>query len=102
MKKIVISIVFVFALMSVCLAATFTFKDMDSSHWAYEDICKMVDQGLLKGYEDGSFKPEKEVTREEFAQMVYNVVKIEATTEQLQNYYDVRLAFLDGSTKAPS
>ena len=50
----------------------------------------MQAKGYIRGYEDGTFKPEKEVTREEFAQMMYNILnprKADAST--LLNYYDV-------------
>ncbi len=81
--------IFLILIMSVCFAADEGFNDLDSSHWAYSTIADMAKKGYVKGYEDGSFRPEKEVTREEFAQMVYNAIKKEATTEQLQNYFDV-------------
>ncbi|MBR6252352.1 MAG: S-layer homology domain-containing protein [Clostridia bacterium] len=89
MKRIVFPMVIIILLLSVCFAVQANFSDLDKSHWAYDTIIKMFDEGLIKGYEDNTFKPEKEVTREEFAQMVYNTVKQEATTEQLQNYFDV-------------
>jgi serine protease inhibitor len=71
------------------LSYSFAFTDVDSSHWAYNSIIEMQKKGLVRGYEDGSFKPEKEVTREEFAQMVYNVDKREADIRNVQYYYDV-------------
>ncbi len=43
-----------------------TFKDVPSSHWAKNYIMVATDLGLLKGYEDGTFKPEKEVSYAEF------------------------------------
>ena len=46
------------------------FKDVSQSHWAYDSIVEMKHKGLIKGYEDGTFKPDSIVTREEFAQMV--------------------------------
>ena len=90
MKKIsVILAIITIMIMGSCFASSISFKDLDTSHWAYSTIIDMAENGLIKGYDDSTFKPEKEVTREEFAQMVYNAVKKEATTEQLQNYYDV-------------
>ncbi|WP_157109723.1 S8 family serine peptidase [Thermanaeromonas toyohensis] len=35
-------------------------------HWAAQDIKELSRQGLLAGYEDGSFRPDKPVTRVEF------------------------------------
>lgn len=42
--------------------ATTEFKDVGASHWAYEAIQSMKEKGLLSGYSDGSFRPNKEVT----------------------------------------
>lgn len=45
------------------------YKDVATNHWAYENISKLSESGLLKGYPDGSFKPSKEVTYGEFLKM---------------------------------
>lgn len=45
------------------------YKDVATNHWAYENISKLSESGLLKGYPDGSFKPLKEVTYGEFLKM---------------------------------
>ncbi|MHC1724328.1 MAG: S-layer homology domain-containing protein [Aminipila sp.] len=41
-----------------------------SSHWAEKYIKSAVSKGIVKGYSDGTFKPDKAVTRAEFAAMV--------------------------------
>ncbi|MBU8881109.1 S-layer homology domain-containing protein [Bacillus sp. FJAT-29790] len=48
-----------------------TFTDVDSSHWAYEDVQKLAASGITTGYNDGSFKPEEFVTRSQFAAFLY-------------------------------
>ncbi len=45
------------------------FPDIDS-HWAEIDIRHLVSRGLLKGYPDGTFKPDKAVNRVEFTAML--------------------------------
>ncbi len=45
------------------------FKDIDDSHWAYTEIKYMVDNGVISGYDDGTFRPNEIVTREQFAKM---------------------------------
>jgi hypothetical protein len=45
------------------------FTDMDSSHWAYENIMKMTQTGMIAGYPDGSFRPNASVTHGEFIRM---------------------------------
>lgn len=41
-------------------------------HWAKEHIIYLADKGFIKGYPDGSFKPEESITRAEFLTMVNN------------------------------
>jgi hypothetical protein len=42
------------------------FTDVDSSFWGYTAITWGVQQKITSGYEDGTFKPNKTVTEEEF------------------------------------
>ncbi len=45
------------------------FTDIDE-HWAEDAINKLYDNGIINGYEDGSFSPDKNTTRTEFVTMV--------------------------------
>ena len=45
----------------------FNFNDVSSDRWSYKYIMKMAENGIFKGYEDGSFKPQNNVTRAEIA-----------------------------------
>ncbi|WP_048602041.1 S-layer homology domain-containing protein [Rubeoparvulum massiliense] len=44
-----------------------TFKDLSTSHWAYEQVMWALATNLVIGYEDGSFQPDQALTRAEFA-----------------------------------
>lgn len=46
------------------------FNDMDSSHWAYDAVSALHSEGIINGYGDGTFLPDRTVTREEFVKMV--------------------------------
>ncbi|MEI6308111.1 MAG: S-layer homology domain-containing protein [bacterium] len=46
------------------------FPDVPNFYWAYDEIMAMVKAGVIKGYPDGSFKPELPVTRAEFCKMI--------------------------------
>lgn len=52
------------------------FPDVPENHWAYDKITFIYNIGIIKGYEDGSFRPDGAVTRAEFAVMVRNSVNI--------------------------
>ncbi|WP_425622572.1 S-layer homology domain-containing protein [Brevibacillus borstelensis] len=49
------------------------------NHWARNDILLMTQLGLLKGYPDGTFKPEKTITRAEYAALLERVLKMAST-----------------------
>lgn len=52
-----------------------TFSDVKSDRWSYEYIKKMAEKGILKGYEDGSFRPENGITRAEIAVVLERMYK---------------------------
>lgn len=51
------------------------FKDIRSDFWGFNDINTMAGSGFIKGYPDGSFKPNNKITRAEFMVMLGNVLK---------------------------
>lgn len=50
-----------------------SFRDI-SSHWAKSYILEAADKGIIAGYPDGTFLPDKPVTRAEFTKMVNNAL----------------------------
>lgn len=51
------------------------FEDI-KNHWAKESIQKVIDSGLMKGYEDGNFKPDEPITRAELATILVRALKL--------------------------
>ncbi len=47
-----------------------------TGHWAQENINKLVAIGAIKGYPDGSFKPDKTISRAEFATVLVKAFKL--------------------------
>lgn len=52
------------------------FSDIEG-HWAKSWIEKAVKQGFVSGYEDGTFKPDRTITRAEFSKLLNNALKTE-------------------------
>lgn len=53
-----------------------TFSDSsDVVSWAAEDVKLAASLGIIKGYEDNSFKPKNEITRAETAVIIYRVLQ---------------------------
>ncbi|MBH5320507.1 S-layer homology domain-containing protein [Paenibacillus sp. GSMTC-2017] len=79
-----------FTLLGTVGASTKPVSDIDG-HWAAESLRKWVDNGLLKGYDDGSYKPDRHVTRAEFVSLINRSFKL---TEKAE------LAFADVDKKS--
>lgn len=62
------------------------FKDLASS-WYTPYINAVVKQGLMRGYMDGTFKPNAPITRAEFAQMI---MPLDKATEARAPFTDVK------------
>ncbi|QAT43834.1 S-layer homology domain-containing protein [Aminipila luticellarii] len=77
-------------------AGNVNYSDLKSTNWAYGAVSTMSEKGIVKGYQDGSFKPANTVTYGEFIKMAL----IAATGEDIGNstegnwakgYYDKAL-----------
>ncbi|AWE06354.1 hypothetical protein DCE79_02680 [Lysinibacillus sp. 2017] len=51
------------------------FKDVPSSHWAYEAIQTVYQNQLTGGYPDNTFKPNNSITRAEFATFLTKILQ---------------------------
>ncbi|MHA2855711.1 5'-nucleotidase C-terminal domain-containing protein [Paenibacillus lautus] len=56
-------------------AASGSFQDVASSDWYAGAIQAAVDADIINGYTDGTFKPNRTITREEMAAMAYNALE---------------------------
>ena len=56
--------------------ADVSFTDISAGDWFMPYVAKAVAQGFVKGFEDGSFKPNDFVTREQMAVMVSNALQL--------------------------
>lgn len=65
------------------------FSDIKADKWYADDIAAIEKKGLINGYEDGTFRPEKPITRAEFAVIVNNYLKLELGEEPIE-FKDVK------------
>jgi hypothetical protein len=68
MKKLILTVLFIFAFTNMVMASPF--KDVSPSHWAYDAVAKLSASGHIQGYKDGSFKGDKTLTRYELAMVI--------------------------------
>ncbi len=76
MKK-VISLAMVLALvlsLSVTASAASSLCDVNPGNWFYNEVSEMVSSGAIDGYEDGTFKPDKQVSVVEAVTMTARMV----------------------------
>lgn len=72
----------------------FAYPDVSSNHWAAKQIQILTEQGVIVGYPDGTFKPDDNVTRAEFASMAIKALGQEHTTvAQPVNFTDIDPSF---------
>ena len=75
MKKIFITISLISVIFSVYgNVFAMEFNDIPHGFWAYKQIDKLTDEGIISGYPDGNFLPSKLVTRAEYAAMVIKAI----------------------------
>jgi hypothetical protein len=66
------------------------FSDI-AKHWAEASIKQAVISGIVKGYTDGTFKPNATVTRAEFAVMLMNALKPQGNGAELKFTDNVKI-----------
>ena len=95
MKHIINSFVIMVALLVTSSVPAFAFySDMTSNHWAYKQIKQLSEQSVVIGYPDGTFNPDENVTRAEFASMAIKALGQEhATIAQPVKFKDVNKNF---------
>lgn len=75
---------------SIMPSMAFQFPDVAKDHWAASQIDELSDKGVIVGYPDGTFKPDENVTRAEFASMAIRALGQEhASVAQPVNFTDI-------------
>jgi hypothetical protein len=74
-----------------------TFSDVSAGLWSHGYIGAAFKAGLVKGYEDGAFRPENKITRQEMAAMLVRAMGKEA---EAQAKAGAQLNFKDADTIA--
>ena len=75
MKKIILSLIVVLVFsFNVVMAeegkVLQRYKDVSPWHWAYETVEKLSSKGIISGYPDGTFLPDKTITRAEATKLL--------------------------------
>lgn len=82
--------------LAVIIAAgcAFAFPDVNENHWAAKQITELGERGIVVGYPDGTFQPDENVTRAEFASMAIKALGQEdISVAQPVNFTDITPEF---------
>ncbi|MBR5471720.1 MAG: polysaccharide deacetylase family protein [Oscillibacter sp.] len=97
MNRRIFSLVPVLVLLLLCVGSTtasaLQFSDVPTEHWAYQEITRMSDRGVIQG-NGGTFDPASEVSRQAFLAMACRASGLdERTLEANGNWWQPLLAY---------
>ncbi|HHV28733.1 S-layer homology domain-containing protein [Acetivibrio mesophilus] len=75
--------------------SSIAFDDLKDSHWAAWAIKYVAEENLFGGYPDGTFMPDKSITRAEFATVAYKFLEKLGKIEEVQDI-EIQLKDIDG------
>ncbi|MDR6882423.1 polysaccharide lyase family 8 super-sandwich domain-containing protein [Bacillus sp. 3255] len=61
-----------------------------NNHWAKESIKALASLGIIDGYEDGTFKPDKKITRAEIIAIISRIVDLHAVKKERGSFSDIQ------------
>ncbi|MGX1902682.1 CAP and S-layer homology domain-containing protein [Thermolongibacillus altinsuensis] len=67
-----------------------TFSDVPEGYWAKKEIEYLVQEGIITGYDDGTFKPEKLVTRLQAATMLVRALGLDMNHRPDPGFTDIQ------------
>ena len=67
---VVMTLLLLAVLPSFVSAAGSSFKDVKMDHWAYSSIVWAYNEGIIKGYLDGTFAPDATLTEAQFVALL--------------------------------
>ena len=70
-------------------SATEIFSDLPKDHWSYNYVYSMVNTGIIKGYEDGTFRPGGNITKAEFAKILTEAFSLSTSGSATYEFEDV-------------
>jgi uncharacterized protein YkwD len=73
---------------SIIYAAS-KYPDVSNNHWAFDEIEYLSNEGVISGYEDGSFQPSRLISRAEAAIMLVRALKYDKENRPDPNFSDV-------------
>ncbi|WP_019139355.1 S-layer homology domain-containing protein [Peptoniphilus timonensis] len=67
-----------------------SFKDVSDKHWSKSAIQDALERGIIKGYEDGTFRGDKDITRAEAVRMLNRTFDRKTTEKSITKDIDAK------------
>lgn len=77
------------AIATTASAQVASFTDLPAGHQAYDAVQYLASRGILKGYDDGSFRPDQKVTRAEALKMIVTSTDVSQLPDNNSGFVDV-------------
>lgn len=88
MKKLFLISISTFVLLTLSVSAK-TFSDVDEEHPNFNAAYYLSEKGIIKGYNDNTFKPDQQITRAELTKMILVGAKVETKNYGTNCFPDV-------------
>ena len=74
---------------SMQVSAKVVFSDLEPTHWCYNKIIDFEKKGYVCGYQDGTFRADRTITRAEYVKIVNNFFGYKPNTKDVSKFSDV-------------
>lgn len=95
LSSIALALALTLSLGTAAMADGVQLSDVHAGQWFYEPVSEMISAGYIDGYEDGTFRPDRDVSVAEFVTMTARCLGLETGEEyghwagvQMRNAYD--------------
>ncbi|WP_010094766.1 S-layer homology domain-containing protein [Ornithinibacillus scapharcae] len=89
MKRLSSLVLALFLVFSVLPTSAFAAKDDVTGHYFEGNMRKLIKEGIMGGYPDGTFKPNNQVTRAEFTSFLVRALDLKQTSNK-KSFSDVK------------
>ncbi len=81
MTRYAIAVCVLIAVAAPCFAQANPAETVPFDHWAYDAVQRLVDEGVIIGYPDGTFRGNRAMTRYEFAMAISRLLDVIPVTQ---------------------
>lgn len=72
---------------SLNIMNTFAFSDINSNHWAINEIEEFSERKIIAGYKDNTFRPNQNITRAEFAKILVKTFEVDTINNSVNTEF---------------